>query len=67
MEDIFNEKLIKKLPSGKDLLLKGAIGAVAIVIMTVSLMFTGLMCIPIVLTVGVIAVALYFAGSKRKN
>ena len=59
MEDIFNEKLIKKLPSGKDLLLKGAIGAVAIAIMTASLMFTGLMCIPIVLTVGVGVYFLY--------
>ena len=58
MGDIFNEKLIRKLPSGKDLILKGAIGFAAIVIMTAAIMFVGLMSIPVVLTVGV---CVYFA------
>ena len=58
MENIFNEKLIKKLPDGKDALLKGAIGLAAIAIMTVSFMYAGLMSILIALAVGV---GVYFA------
>lgn len=59
--DIFNEKLIRKLPDTRDTLLKGAIGAAAIAIMTVSFMYVGIMSLLIVLGVGV---GVYFANKQ---
>lgn len=58
MGDIFNEKLIKKLPDTRDMLLKGVIGFAAIAIMTVSIMYAGVMSILVILGTGV---GLYFA------
>ncbi len=45
--DIFNEKLVRKLPDGKDYLLKGLMGLSVIAIITAALLYAGVMVVPI--------------------
>ena len=52
MEDIFNEKLVKKLPDGKTTLIKILSGVAAIAIMTLGLMYAGIASLLIIAAVG---------------
>lgn len=52
MGDIFNEYLIKKLPTSSDYLKKAGIGVIAIIIMALGLMYTGPMVFLIIVAVG---------------
>lgn len=51
MDEIFNEKLVKKLPDTRDAIYKGLIGLAAIVIMAVAIMYAGIMSILVILAV----------------
>lgn len=51
MDEIFNEKLVKKLPDTRDAIYKGLIMIAAIAIMTASIMYAGIMCILVILAV----------------
>ena len=53
MDEIFNEKMVKKLPDTREAVLKGVIAVVSIAAMTASIMYAGVMCILVILAVGV--------------
>ena len=59
MGDIFNEYLIKKLPSSSDYLKKAGIGVAAIIIMALGFMYAGMMVFLIIIGVGIGVFLLY--------